>query len=118
MKIKLPSSSKKTITKKQRDDEALISYNKLVAKWDKVPKFARGAPRKPDKKLVLDMGTPNRLEIIAALPSRVTPGASTAKKDAPQYTGTEILGIGQMHKSNSVPIFSKDEAINVARMRR
>ena len=38
--------------------------------------------------------------------------------DIPQYTGTKIKGIGTMHKSNAVPIFSDDEAKDIASMRR
>lgn len=41
-----------------------------------------------------------------------------AKKEAPQYTGTKIKGIGTMHKSNAVPIFSDDEAKDISSMRR
>jgi hypothetical protein len=39
-------------------------------------------------------------------------------KDTPQYTGTKIKGIGTMHKSNAVPIFSDEQAIDISRMRR
>jgi len=39
-------------------------------------------------------------------------------KDIPQYTGTKILGIGTMHKSNAVPVFSDEEAHAIATMRR
>lgn len=34
------------------------------------------------------------------------------------YTGTKIIGIGTMHKSNAVPIFSDSEAQEIASMRR
>lgn len=34
------------------------------------------------------------------------------------YTGTKIIGIGTMHKSNAVPIFSDDEAKEISSMRR
>lgn len=34
------------------------------------------------------------------------------------YTGTKIKGIGTMHKSNAVPIFSDEEAQDIAKMRR
>lgn len=34
------------------------------------------------------------------------------------YTGTKIIGIGTMHKSNAVPIFSDDEAKDISKMRR
>lgn len=39
-------------------------------------------------------------------------------KPAPVYTGTKIKGIGTMHKSNAVPIFSDEEAVDIAKMRR
>jgi hypothetical protein len=39
-------------------------------------------------------------------------------KDIPQYTGTKILGIGTMHKSNAVPVFSSEEAVAISTMRR
>ncbi len=34
------------------------------------------------------------------------------------YTGTSIKGIGTMHKSNAVPIFSDEQAVDIAKMRR
>lgn len=46
-----------------------------------------------------------------------TGGACT--KPAPKiYTGDKIKGIGTMHKSNAVPIFTDEEAIDIAKMRR
>ena len=44
--------------------------------------------------------------------------APAVKKDAPVYTGTKMIGIGTMHKSNSVPIFTDDEAKAISSMRR
>ena len=41
-----------------------------------------------------------------------------SSKPNPQYTGTKILGIGTMHKSNAVPVFSEEEAHDIATMRR
>ena len=43
---------------------------------------------------------------------------SMAKKPENVYTGTEIIGIGQMHKSNAVPIRGKKQAEEIAKMRR
>ena len=34
------------------------------------------------------------------------------------YTGTAMLGIGTLHKSNAVPIFTNEEALDQANMRR
>lgn len=39
-------------------------------------------------------------------------------KPKPVYTGTKIKGIGTMHKSNAVPIFSDEDAVDIAHMRR
>lgn len=41
-----------------------------------------------------------------------------SSKPSPTYTGTKIKGIGTMHKSNAVPIFSDDEAKDISTMRR
>ena len=35
-----------------------------------------------------------------------------------QYTGNKIVGIGTMHKSNAVPVFSDQEAKDISSMRR
>ena len=43
---------------------------------------------------------------------------SMAKKEEKVYTGTEIIGIAQMHKSNAVPIRNKKSAEDIAKMRR
>ena len=46
-------------------------------------------------------------------------GAATATlKPNPQYTGTAIIGIATMHKSNLVPIFNAEAAVDAATMRR
>ena len=44
--------------------------------------------------------------------------SSMAKKEEKVYTGTEIIGIAQMHKSNAVPVRGKKQAAEVATMRR
>jgi hypothetical protein len=44
-------------------------------------------------------------------------GAVTIKQ-TPRYTGDNIVGIGTMHKSNAVPIFSDQEARDISSMRR
>lgn len=51
------------------------------------------------------------------IPSRVTEGGSTAPVHK-VYTGTKVLGIATMHKSNAVPIFAEEEAVEISRMRR
>jgi hypothetical protein len=43
---------------------------------------------------------------------------AVSSKATQQYTGDKILGIGTLHKSNAVPIFSNQEAEDIAKMRR
>ena len=51
--------------------------------------------------------------------SLVTPGGSTTKPvHGKVYTGTAMKGIGTLHKSNAVPIFTDEEAKDQANMRR
>lgn len=53
------------------------------------------------------------------IPSRSTGEVGVATyKASPQYTGTKVKGIGTMHKSNAVPIFSDEEAVAISSMRR
>jgi hypothetical protein len=53
------------------------------------------------------------------LPSRVSSGGSaTVTRTPKRYTGEEMLGLGQLHKSNLVPVFRKQDAIDIAKMRR
>jgi len=56
---------------------------------------------------------------VRKYPSMVTPGGSATKPvKGNVYTGTAMLGIGTLHKSNAVPIFSDEEAKDQATMRR
>lgn len=52
------------------------------------------------------------------IPSLNTGEGIASTKQIPQYTGTKIIGIGTLHKSNAVPIFSDEEAVEISRMRR
>ena len=59
-----------------------------------------------------------RKEFDEKYPSMNTMRGNTAKKEPQKYTGTLIKGIAQMHKSNAVPIINKEQAVEVAKMRR
>jgi hypothetical protein len=50
--------------------------------------------------------------------SRDTGWISCTKGVDKVYTGTKVKGIGTMHKSNAVPIFSDEEAVDISKMRR
>ena len=73
-------------------------------------------------------GSPTGSKPVRVGPNPTTPANSTtssisyhssmAKKEEKVYTGNEIIGIAQMHKSNDVPIRNKKSAEDVAKMRR
>lgn len=53
------------------------------------------------------------------IPSKIETGYSCCAKPADKvYTGDKMLGIGTLHKSNAVPVFSTDEAVEISKMRR
>lgn len=53
------------------------------------------------------------------IPSRNAADMSPATVAPPKvYTGTKVKGIATMHKSNAVPVFSDEEAVDISRMRR
>lgn len=52
------------------------------------------------------------------IPSRDSGIGNTAKKQSNTYSGNAIIGLGTLHKSNCVPIFSDQEAKEIAQMRR
>jgi hypothetical protein len=92
----------------------------LAASWDAILK--KYEPKKPiakpkDEGFKYSLGTPARRETpkIPSLP--FTAGPCTKAPDK-VYTGTAIKGIGTMHKSNAVPIFTDEQAVEIATMRR
>lgn len=95
--------------------EALASYEQMMKRWDSAPKFAQ--TKRPANITVTTHKPPLR-SIGERPPSLMTPGGSTAKRESTKYTGTAVLGIATMHKSNAVPIFNSDAAIEVTKMRR
>lgn len=52
------------------------------------------------------------------IPSLNTCIGNTERKESKAYTGTKLVGIATMHKSNMVPVFSQEEAEQISKMRR
>ncbi len=51
--------------------------------------------------------------------SDVIPGGSTAPAERQIYSGERrLLGVATMHKSNMVPVFDREDAKDIAQMRR
>jgi hypothetical protein len=94
-------------TAKQRELDA--SWEKLLKKYETKPVGKVAKPLPQVKAFVRE--TPK-------YPSLNSGYHDCTKKATPVYTGSAIKGIGTMHKSNAVPIFSDEQAIEIATMRR
>jgi len=61
---------------------------------------------------------PEGRNTTAHIPSRDTGGGTATLPPPKVYTGTKVKGIATMHKSNAVPVFSDEQAVDISRMRR
>jgi hypothetical protein len=101
----------------RRARELDASWKELQKKWDvdaEEKKRRRALTAEPlSYKLTTPAGRTNTHHI----PS-VNTGGNAALAPAKVYTGTMVKGIATMHKSNAVPVFSDEEAIDISKMRR
>ena len=102
----------------RRARELAADWEQLKSKWAVPAKEKRvGKVFEPlhtgGYKLTAPPGRPTSRD----LPSRVTEGHSTAPVTK-VYTGDKVLGIATMHKSNAVPVFAQEEAVEISKMRR
>lgn len=115
----LSLNGKKKGKKKFASSEAKLKQEQLAESWNELlKKYAPSTKITPVKKK-LDY----KLSIPEARSTRHIPSVDTglgnAVKSAPKvYTGTKVKGIATMHKSNAVPVFTDEEAIEISKMRR
>ena len=118
----LSTSGKKKGKQKFRNAEEARKARELDASWADLQKrwapanIAKSTPRSnlsDSYKLSAPPGRGN----TAHIKSVDTGGVATLA--APKvYTGTKVKGIATMHKSNAVPVFSDQEAVDISKMRR
>ena len=101
--------------RKARDLDA--SWKELQKKWGVEEETRKRKRAMSAETLVYKLGTPVGRTNTHHIPSLDTGGVA---KSAPikVYTGTKVKGIATMHKSNAVPVFSDEEAIDISKMRR
>ena len=102
-----PKSKKRKPTAKER--ELAASWAKMMQKYETKPITAKATPRMETKQYERE---------TVRIPSLPFTAGVCAKKESPVYTGENMLGVAQMHKSNAVPVFKREEAIEIANMRR
>ena len=95
------------------------SWKELQKKWaveaeDKKRNRALTAPSlSGNYKLTIPEGRNTTAHIKS-----VNTGGNATLAPPKVYTGTKVKGIATMHKSNAVPVFSDEEAVEISRMRR
>jgi len=120
----LSMSGKRKGKVKFRNAEEARKARELDASWKELQKkWEVDADEKKRKRaltaepLSYKLNTPVGRTNTHHIPSVNTGGNATMA--APKvYTGTKVKGIATMHKSNAVPVFSDEEAIEISRMRR
>lgn len=102
--------------RKSRELDA--SWKELQAKWGVEAEQKRQRRAMAAEPLAYSLSAPAGRNTSNHIPSRNTGEGIAAAAPAKVYTGEAMLGISVLHKSNSVPVFSKEEAKDIAKMRR
>lgn len=106
----IPKRKKRKPNAKQRALQA--SWEEILKKYD----------IKETKKTIISRPTVVRVIRDGAdtshIPSLDSGLGAAVKKESPVYTGDAMIGIGQLHKSNAIPIFQAEDAIDISKMRR
>ena len=120
----LTMSGKRKGKQKFRNADEARKARELEASWKELQKkWGVEAEEKKRKRAMSQPTLDYKLSTPAGRETKHIPSLNTGDgiantKQIPKYTGTKILGIGTMHKSNAVPIFSDEEAQDISRMRR
>jgi hypothetical protein len=104
----IKKSKPKLRPKKEREEyQAWLDKHKVNSK-----------PQKAFQPLAYTLSAPAGREAAKVIPSLNTGYSPAFAKEKKTYTGDKMLGIGTLHKSNAVPVFSQEEAQDMAKMRR
>jgi hypothetical protein len=122
----LSTTGKKKGKKKWASAEAKAKAEALDDSWKRLLK-RQGVEQEERKRsrsasapalsTVYKLSIPAGRNTTAHLKSIDTGGNATLKPPK-VYTGDKVKGIATMHKSNAVPVFSDEQAIDISRMRR
>ena len=113
-KRKWASSEQKRLAERRQAewDSKLVQFDKMA------PKFSTGPYNSPKKTMSDFMPKCPPGRETPKVESQDTGWVPCVKVKDNEYTGTKIKGIGTMHKSNAVPVFSDEEAVDISTMRR
>lgn len=102
--------------RKSRELDA--EWKALKKKWEIEAEDKRKSRAMKAEPLAYKLSAPAGRDTGPRIPS-LNSGAGVATMAPPKvYTGTKVKGIATMHKSNAVPVFSDEEAVEISKMRR
>ena len=112
-------STKPRKKRKYASADAARKARELEASWnDLTSKYQPKVKLSTDTSWSYKLSAPAGRNTTHNIPSRGDGVGSATVKPTQMYTGTEMIGIGQLHKSNAVPVFKEQEAKDLAAMRR
>jgi hypothetical protein len=122
----LSTSGKKKGKQKWASAEAKRAHEQQQASWNAILKshgVPSSAPKVTAKNVQGSLADSYKFSVppgreLPRINSKDTGWIPCTKGAEKVYTGTKVKGIGTMHKSNAVPIFSDEEAIEISKMRR
>lgn len=119
----LTTTGKKRGKQKFRNAEAAKRHRELQQQWlDLRKRWKVEDQKRVSKNLSAKAYQPAPINYRgSSLPKITNPVQSwdpCTKNPDKVYTGSAIIGIGTMHKSNAIPIFSDDQAKDISKMRR
>ena len=94
------------------------SWKELQKKWEVEAEDKKRKRALSAEPLSYQLSAPVGRATSNHIPSLNSGAGVATLAPAKVYTGDKIKGIGTMHKSNAVPIFSDEEAVAIANMRR
>lgn len=120
----LSTTGKKKGKQKFRNAEQARKARELEESWKALQK--KWGLEAEERKRKRGLEAPTMSPVVNKPYRRETPkinslpftGGPCTKAPEKVYTGDKILGIGTMHKSNAVPIFSDQDAKDISKMRR
>jgi hypothetical protein len=123
----LSTTGKKRGPKKWASADAKRKAEQLDASWKEILKQQgieqenrkrSRAMTAPSLSSVYSLRIPEGRNTTAHIKSKDTGGGVATLAPAKVYTGNKVKGIATMHKSNAVPVFSDEQAVDISRMRR
>jgi len=113
MIIHTNQKSKRKTKDSAKKKKLRTSWQALLEKWDVKPTTEKHnkATANPDYSIPAERNTRH-------LPSIETGVGIAPKKEIMEYTGDAMIGISSTHKSNDIPVFSKEHVQDISKMRR